>query len=76
MTNIQQAGLNTKNATTLKPSELHFGIDWSFKMRYCMTFYSPENLAPGIVQKSGLIVQTPSYNSLDPYSYNNPDMFQ
>ena len=37
---------------------------------------SPENLAPGIVQKSGLIVQTPSYNSLDPYSYNNPDMFQ
>ena len=31
MTNIQQVGLNTKNATTHKPSELHFGIDWSCK---------------------------------------------
>ena len=39
MTNIKQAGWNTKNATTLKPSEFHFGIDWSFEMRYCMIFY-------------------------------------
>ena len=36
MTNIQQASLNTKSTTTLRPSELHFGIDWSFKMRYCI----------------------------------------
>ena len=39
MTNIQQASLNSKSAITLKPSELHFGIDWCFKMRYCITFY-------------------------------------
>ena len=54
----------------------HLGFNLGANNNLDRSSNSPENLAPGIVQKSGLIVQTPSYNSLDPYSYNNPDMFQ
>ena len=31
--------IGSKIATTFQSSEFHFGIDWSFKMSYCMNFY-------------------------------------
>ena len=31
--------VENKNAIRLQPFRLHFGIDCSFKMRYCTTFY-------------------------------------
>ena len=31
--------VGNKNAIRLQPFRLHFSIDCSFKMRYCMTFY-------------------------------------
>ena len=31
--------IGNKNAITPLPFRVHFSIDYSFKMRYCMTFY-------------------------------------
>ena len=31
--------VGNKNAIRLQPFRLHFSIDCSFKMRYCMNFY-------------------------------------
>ena len=36
---FQNAVLPSKSASMPYPSELHFTIDWSFKMRYCMNLY-------------------------------------
>ena len=36
---LNEAVIKNKSTTTLWSSEVNFTIDWSFKMRYCMSFY-------------------------------------